>query len=183
MHLDRRVTNTSLGVSASYSGGSTTWTLPYSVATDGSEGVLAVIRQDTLEPLSVTRPAPNQVRASGNYTGTAVYIGISYSMKYTLSTLYPRDQYNRALRRGRTTVSYLDVLYRGEGMVVRVESPGRDEYTKELPEGAPEEGTVRVPIHMKNTKATITVESVGAKFLAVSGFDWEGHHHNRAERI
>src|ERR1043166_2369017 len=115
-YLDRRVSNTTPGVSAAYNAGTntTTWTLPFNVATNGSEGVLQVVKRGTtITLLTSTRPAANQIAVTGqgDLTAASVYIGVQYEFRYKFSRLYFRNRDEEPETLGWLTLRYVDVLY------------------------------------------------------------------------
>lgn len=184
-YIDRRVTGTSTGVSQSFSAGSTTWTLPYSVATNGSEGVLVVARQDSSALLTSTRPAANQIRVTGDYTAIPVFIGVLYQFKYTLSRIYLRDpQTLKAETRGRTQVRVLTIHYTDTAdLTVTVTPVGTPAKTYSKTNATPASGKLRVPVLAENTQVTIEITSSSAGPLFLSGIDWEGTFSNRGKLL
>lgn len=103
VHLDRRVTDASSGVSSAYDSATntTTFTLPYKL---NDAATMQVVTRKTLtsnagQSLTVvsTDAANRQVVVSGYHTGTPVFIGEQYTMKYEFSELH--------LQRGKNTYS------------------------------------------------------------------------------
>ena len=94
VHLDRRVTDATTGVSSTYdaSANTTTFTLPYKLNTAAT---MQVVTRKTSganagQSLTVvsTDATNRRVVVSGNHTGTAVFIGEKYTMKYEFSELH-----------------------------------------------------------------------------------------------
>ena len=94
VHLDRRVTDATTGVSSTYdaSTNTTTFTLPYKLNTAAT---MQVVTRKTSganagQSLTVvsTDATNRRVVVSGNHTGTAVFIGEKYTMKYEFSELH-----------------------------------------------------------------------------------------------
>ena len=183
-NLDRRITEATSGVSASYAAGVTTWTLPYAVATDGSEGTLCVVKASPWTVLETTRPAANQVAyAGGNLVGVPVYIGIIYPTTSTLSRLYQRDKDDKAETRGNLTLRYLTIFYEDTtDLTVTVASTGRASRTYTLAYNEPTSGKLQVPLLGRNDELTITLSSTGSGTVGFSGLDWEGTYHVRNQR-
>lgn len=188
-YLDRRVTDQTTGVSAAYSVGTdtTTWTLPFEVDTDGSEGTLMVVRRSPLSVLATSRPAANQIAVTGqgDLSAASVFIGVDYEFRYELSRLfYRRDGIPET--RGRTIIRYLDVLYHDTtGFDVEVTLQGRDPYTYtfDQEDGLPDSGTFRVPIQSRNLHTTIELVNSSPGVCAFAGLDWEGDHSQRSRRV
>ncbi len=196
-HLDRQITNTTPGVTASYSAPTTTWTLPYSLATDGSQGTLTVCRSDTntwfgdaLQTVNtgvtVTRPAANQIAVSGagNLTAVPVLIGVLYPMTWELSTIYFRNQKGGVDQRGRLRLGYIEFSYEPmTDMTITVVPQGRSpgySYVFHDPTAqqfqAPADLEImpfRVPVQCRNEDATITVTNNTPGSTRLVGFDYE----------
>jgi hypothetical protein len=88
--LDRRVKGDA--IASGFAGSTLTFTLPYKIATDGSEGTLVVARISTGAVVASTRPAINQV-AVANVTNTPAdfYIGVLFTTRYRFSTIMKRS--------------------------------------------------------------------------------------------
>jgi len=101
VHLDRRVTEGSTGVSSSYDAGTnaTTFTLPYDLGTGVTMQVVTRTSGGTLggQNLPVTATGADTVTVSGDKTSTPVYIGEQYTLKYEFSELH--------LQRGKNSYS------------------------------------------------------------------------------
>ncbi len=94
VHLDRRVTDATNGVSSTYdaSANTTTFTLPYKLNTAATMQVVTrkTSSANAGQSLTVvsTDATNRRVVVSGNHTGTAVFIGEKYTMKYEFSELH-----------------------------------------------------------------------------------------------
>lgn len=187
-HLDRRYTEASSGVSASYSAGpdTTTWTLPVAIATDGSEGTLVVTNRTTNVTYAVTRPAANQVAVTGqgDLSAANVYIGVSYTFSYTPSTFYVRLQ-ERPETGGWLIVRNLKVNYRDStDFVVTVTVTGRAApWTYTFSSSTPSTDEFRVPVQGRNKITSITLSNPTAGGCAFTSLDWEGSFTMRSRRI
>lgn len=181
--LDRRLEGTSLGVAMVASASSTTYTLPYAVAVDGSEGELIVVRQDTGQILSSSRPAPNQIRADGNLTGVPVYIGILYDFLYIPTRIYLRSEGGTPEQTGRLQLRYLDVRYsESTDLSVTVGSTGRSDHMQVIDIPEPDTGFLHLPVMAQNTQTSLTISDRSPGALRVVGLDWEGFISTRAKR-
>ena len=98
VHLDRRVTEGTSGVSASYDAGTnaTTFTLPYDLGTAATMQVVTRTSGGTLggQILPVTATATNSVTVAGDKSSTPVYIGEQYTLKYEFSELHLQQNKN-----------------------------------------------------------------------------------------
>lgn len=183
-YLDRRLLRTSPGVTVAVAGGFTTWTLPYSVAVDGSEGSLVVCVQSPPSLLTVTRPAANQVQAAGDYSATDVFIGVLYEFKYVPSTFYLRDQQGNPKPRGRLNLRYLDVFYADTtDLSVRVTPEERAVTAYPLALSAPDTDRLRVPIQSKNKDTLIEFLNGTPGGCSITGLDWEAFYHDRSRQV
>jgi hypothetical protein len=191
LYLDRRVDQTTTGVGSAYSAGpnTTTWTLPFNVATNGSEGTLVVVNRTTGLVLTTTRPAANQIMTTGqgNLTGASVYIGVLYEFRYRLSRLYFRPKDEVPETRGRLTLRWLDVIYHDTtdfDVVVTLVARNPITYSTKLAALAlPASGTTKVPIQSKNENAIIELVNFTPGVCAFSSLDWEGDFSMRDRRI
>lgn len=197
-HMDRGVTDDTTGVSSVFGGGTTTWTFPYSIATNQStDGYLAIARTDTniwLNPVGgipgvvVTRPNTNQIAVSGlgDLTGTPVLIGVLYNMTYELSTLYLRNQKGGVEQRGRLRVGYLNISHAPmTDMSVVVTPQGRGSYTYVFsdPTADVEISPFRVPIQGRNEDLTIVITNDTPGSTRLEAMDWEGEYVVRSRQM
>jgi hypothetical protein len=184
-NLDLLVTDSTPGVTVVYSGGHTTWTLPYEVNVDQStDGELSVYRTDTYVKQTVVRPAANQIRVeNANLSAVAVRIGVLYTTSIQLSKLYRRNDDGSADKTGRLQCRYIDFHYHDTtDFRVKVTPAGRSTYTYPLAQQSPDDGDLRVPVMTRADTATIVIEQVTAGGMRLSGFDWEGFYHRRNRR-
>ncbi len=184
--LDRLISSESADVSVEYDAleDETTWTLPYSLAVDGSEGVL-VAADVNGNTFNTTRPAVNQIRMTGDVSASVFVFGVRYSMAHTLSTIYQRRRdTGEAETRGRLQLRYLDVSFEDTNrFFVTVTPDGRNAQTTIFfsevldPPVSNADGKLRVPILCRNDKATIVLEDGGETikpFLSLTQLDWSG---------
>jgi hypothetical protein len=191
LYLDRRVDQTTTGVSSAYSAGpdTTTWTIPFNVATNGTEGTLVLVNRGTGLVLTTTRPAANQIRTTGqgNLTGASVFIGVLNEFRYKPSRIYFRPKDEVPETKGRLTLRFIDVLYHDTtDFDVVVTLVGRNPITysfKVAALGLPTSGKLTVPILSKNENATIELVNNSPGVCAFSSLDWEGDFSMRDRRI
>lgn len=180
IYLDRRVTETSTGVSVAFDGTKTTWTLPYAIAVDGSEGEFSIIRDSDRAVLTSAHETTNTVSVVGNYLGVPVHIGVLYRTILQFSVIYRRDpnRNNQPDIRGRSNIRYLKLHYEdATSFAVVVQAGGRLErtytFSSEDP-AVPESGIFSVPVQCENTQATITIIGDDGGSAGFSGYEWEG---------
>lgn len=184
VYLDRRVENTTPGVTISYSGGETDWFLPYDVPVDGSSGVPLVVRQDTREVIPATHIDYRILRAVGDYRTVPVYIGISYDFVYQPTRLYLRDQDGSPETRGRLQLRYLDVHFANTtDLRVVTTLQGRPSRTTNYSTPEPTSGHIRIPVQSQNTAADFTIYGPGPGAVTLTGLDWEGFYTSRTRRV
>jgi len=191
LYLDRRVDQTTTGVSSVYSAGpdTTTWTIPFNVATNGTEGTLVVVNRGIGLVLASSRPAANQIRTTGqgDLTGASVFIGVLYEFRYKPSRIYARFKDEVPETRGRLTLRMIDVLYHDTtDFDVVITLVGRNPITYSFKVAAlalPTSGRLTVPILSKNENATIELVNFSPGVCAFSSLDWEGDFSMRDRRI
>lgn len=181
-YLDRRLTEAD--VTVSYSGGVTTWTLPYSVAVDGSEGAVVVANQATDTIFGTTRPAPNQVAKTGDYSGNAVYIGVAYLSMVEPGPLNIRDGQRTPQLNGRVTFTHMDVLVADTHAI---EGYIRPSYRAPRAGGfiwssTPITGAMRWALHLRNTDFVFDLYTETAAGFRIMGLFFEGKRSGRTRR-
>jgi hypothetical protein len=187
-YLDRRIIGTEAPAAVYDSNNNwTTWTLPYAVAVNGSEGTIAVVRRSpSVVNYAVTRPDATHVRVAGqgDLTVTSVYIGVLYEFRYKLSRLYYRNRDGQAETRGRLALRYLDVHYRDTTAVAAVvTAEGRAAITYSVANALADEGILRFPIQTRNEFATIEFVNGGPGVCSLSSLEWEGDLTVRSKRV
>lgn len=180
--LDRRVKGDA--IASAFAGSTLTFTLPYKIATDGSEGTLVVARISTGAVVASTRPAINQV-AVANVPNTPAdfYIGVLFTSRYRFSTIMKRsvnrDGQPIVDARGRLQLRYLALkLHDTTDLTAVVTLDGRNPinypYTNHTtPDKAKE---FRFPVQGRNTTATIDITDSTPGILALDGAEWDGSH-------
>ena len=126
--LDRRTSLT-----GTYDGANqwTTWTLPY-VDAGTFTVVLGSGFTDVGNKLTVTRPSTTTVRALGDWSAHACYVGRNFTSRLRLSEQFVRDQKDGALVAGILKLRRLFVTYANTGYFrVEVTPKLRDTYTYE----------------------------------------------------
>lgn len=187
VNLDRLITESTPGVSAAYAGGATTWTLPYSIAGDGSEGVLNVVDRTSGATLVSTRPALNQVSvANVNMVGSPVFIGIQYQTSYTVSQFSIRAEGGdgKPDQRGRLQVRYVGISFEDStDFTVTIRVAGKTDRTYVYKSPTSASGKFSVPVLEKNVDVSVTVSCTNAGSFGWSGYEWEGTLFTRARLL
>jgi hypothetical protein len=183
-YLDRKVAG--LDCSPSYSSPNTTYTLPYSVATDGTEGTVVVVGADGTA-YTVTRPSATSVSVSGVDTHLlAVTIGLQYTFTVTLSPIIYRPALRfgdaTATLSGRLQLRWMDFWYGASRYAkVTVTPQGRTAYEYVLAKDTAESDKFHVPLLTKND-VTITITNDKPLPFFLTGATWEGLFHSRSMR-
>lgn len=188
-YLDRRVTSNSPGVSASYAAGTdtTTWTVPYSVAVDGTEGSLAVVLTDVgLQLDSTTRPSATQIAVSGqgDLSSRPVVIGLTYRSEYRPTVPFLRGQPGDPVLSGELLLHRCEILTAETNRItVSVLRKGRAGRLVRgtIPQGGV--GRVKVPVAAKRTDTTLTIGEESARGFALTALVWQGEYIVRARRV
>ena len=182
-YMDRRVTLGTPGVSVAYSGGVTTWTLPYSVATDGSEGDLRVARIDSPALLTSTRPAANQIAVVGDYHLRPVYIGVLFPFLYVPSEVVRRDPQGNAYVGGRVQLIRLSAVYtETTNLLVTVKRSLRGATSAALATPRVTKGKLLSLIQAWASEARTEISDLSPGAVALSSLVWEGKHYTEVER-
>jgi len=189
-YIDRQVAQDTTGVTEAYDtlSDTTTWTLPYNVATDGSEGTLVVARRSPAEVLTSTRPATNKIAVTGrgDLTATSVYIGVLSPFRYKMSRIYFRPKDEVPETRGRLKLNYLNIIYRDTTdfqVIVTLQGRSPYTYTFKSPDGLPASGTLHVPVQGQNEQVTIELVNNTPGICVFSSIDWEGYYATRSRRV
>jgi hypothetical protein len=168
-----------------YSDPNTTWTLPYEVATDGTQGTVEVVLANG-SVLSTTRPTATTVRATGDYSAIAVTIGVRYSFTAELSTLYIRkdDEMETPETRGRLQLRSVTLAHvASRDFTVSVTADSRAARSVTFDEAAETDGDYRVPVLTENKQARIIITNATPNPSRFSGLDWEGFYTARGQRV
>jgi hypothetical protein len=202
VRLDRKVSLT-----GSYDAGTdtTTWTLPYAVATGTS--VIAVRGGTAANKgtnVTTTRPTTTTVAATGDHSSSPFFLGIEYEMQYRFSTQYVREGTGvsttvgekMAVNLGRLQLRRWSVSYRNTGFfVVEVNPNGRSQKSYEftsaqvnLPTSAPDRvaldsGDFRFPILAKNTDVTVDIKTSSYLPAQFTQAEWEGNYVVHSRRM
>lgn len=172
--LDRRVVNPP----AVEAGGGTTWTLPFPVAVDGSEGRVAVVRLDTETELAVTRPSPTTVRAVGSFGSAPVAIGIAYNWRYVPTVIYMKNYRGETDRRAKLQLSYVRPHLSGtRSLDATVSVAGRAPVTVTLRDSTPDEGQqLNIPVFSDSRAAVIELSSDAPWPVRIGTLGWDGQY-------
>jgi hypothetical protein len=114
--LDRRIKGDAAGLVSTFLAGVVSWTLPCSIAVDGSEGTLVVARISTGQIVPSTRSGPTNVTVTGlGDIRSDCYIGVLYTWRVKLSTIMKRavgrDGREAVVTTGRLILRYLTAKF------------------------------------------------------------------------
>ncbi|WMM95125.1 tail tubular protein B [Pelagibacter phage HTVC131P] len=170
----------------------TTFTSPYGVKT----GLIAVDRTNG-NNYTATNTTGSTYTIVGNHT--ALYIGVPYESKYTMSTQFVRENTGRglvAVTSGRYQIRNISFNFENSGFFqVEVTPENRDTFTtimngyvigtstSVIGQPAISTGTLRVPVQAENTQFTLDIKSSSHLPMYIAGAEVEGYYHNRARRI
>jgi hypothetical protein len=185
-NLDRRLKGNQFPITwTGVVAGAQTWTVPYSIATDGSQGVLAVARISTGELLASTRPSATEVRVTTSVDLSAdVYVGILYPQTYEFSTVYYRRD-GVPDTRGRLNLTYASLLFsEANDITIEVTPQGRSTYTYVFRSAAGQnDGRFKFPVQARNEGLTIKLTNSKPGACRIVGLDWEGNYTTRSRRL
>jgi hypothetical protein len=170
----------------------TTFTSPYGAKT----GLIAVDRTNG-NNYTATNTTGSTYTIAGDHT--ALYIGVPYESKYTMSTQYVRENTGRglvAVTSGRYQIRNISFNFENSGFFqVEVTPTNRDTSTaimngyvigtatSVVGQPAIATGTLRVPVQCQNTEFTLDIKSSSHLPMYIAGAEVEGYYHNRARRI
>jgi hypothetical protein len=187
--LDRRLNGSDLA--STVVGSTITYTLPFNVATDGTEGTLVVVNINTGEVmLSTSRPDINHVSITTTDNPEDFYIGVLFTARYRFSTILKRST-NRDGQpivdaRGRLQLRYLKLnVHDTSDLTAVVTLDGRAAINYEYqnhstPDRAAE---FRFPVKGRNTTATIEVTDTTPGIFALDSAEWDGTHVTTTTRV
>ena len=181
-------------VTGTYASGTglTTFTSPYGAKT----GLIAVDRANG-NNYTATNTSGSTYTIVGDHT--ALYIGVPYESKYTLSPQYVRENTGRglvAVTSGRYQIRNISFNFENSGFFqVEVTPTNRDKSTSIMNgyiigtatsiigQPAIATGILRVPVQSQNSEFTLDIKSSSHLPMYISGAEVEGYYHNRARRI
>lgn len=187
-YVDLRFDNSLSGVSAAYSSGTTTWTLPFDIPDDSSHP-LAVYRKQILHSSAndyligggvFTRPAANQIACTGDYHLVSVWIGLLYDHTVTMSKLYKREQaqdgqvvsatdVTTQLRKGK--LRYKNTGYLSAVVTVTGNSTPYT-YAVDNPIHVTA-GELDVPLLANNERISVVLKNNTSRASSILGFSWD----------
>ena len=197
VHLDRRITDATTGVSSSYDAGAntTTFSLPYTLGTGVTMKVVSRASGGVSagQDFPVTASTTTSVTVAGDKTSMPVYIGEQYTMLFQFSELYmprgnrmsPVGSISHRVRYGR--ISFADTAF----FKVRVTPKGESASTyiwngNLLNETETLLGSVSLystyyqfPVMAPHNRVTIELENdspLPSRFIAC---EWEAFYHSR----
>ena len=190
VHLDHLV---QLDGTYSSDTGYTTWDLPYTL--DVETYVTAVESSTGLEVVNTERPSSTTVRALGDHTDTAHYLGVNYEMRYRFTEWTMRDSNaNVDILEGRLQVRNLMLAYHDTGYFrVEVTPYRRDTLTTEFTGnvigesliGSPTilTGKQKFPIRANSQKTTVDIVNDTYLPSHFQNASWEGLFHKRNRSV
>ena len=175
-HLDRKVNESTTGLSKSYNSGTgqTTITLPYTIdntmqmVTRNVSGD-ATIAGQIVSTVSQT-DGGNTIVVSGDYSAKKFFIGEKYTFTYQFSQQYLRTQSNTtgtrsAIREGRLQIKSWNVSYNDTGFFTTSVTPvGRSESTSTFTGTIIDSGTVN-GVNLEDGDFTFAVQSRNDKLV------------------
>lgn len=182
--LDQRVTSTGTYNAAT---NLTTWTLPYPV-----NGSLQAVLGGTYTGkkgtvIGLTNASANTVTASGDYSSGPVYIGRPYTMTYTFSPIYYKDDAKVAVPHYNLKLKNFEVLYNLTGYFsITVLPKNRETYKytytgKQLGDSGLQIGSIpigtgrfKVPVLADSLTTTISITSDSPLPCSLQAAEWEG---------
>ena len=165
VHLDQKIASSACSPVYDALSNKTIYTLPYEVPAT----LVTILRSDATYVAKDTTATvtASQIAFSGDTTGTPMWFGVPYSMRYTFSTPYVRSgQDQKALTEGRLQILRYDIKYHNAQIFkVEVASSGRDTETYEfgrsvgfyIPDQSETDGEAQVPVFGKNEDTSITI--------------------------
>lgn len=202
VHLDRRVTDATTGVSSSYdaSTNTTTFTLPYKLNTAATMQVVTrkTSSANAGQSLTVvsTDATNRRVVVSGNHTGTAVFIGEKYTMKYEFSELHlqrdkntytaqPIVNVSHRVRYGRLSygdTSFFKVTvtpYGGTASSYIFNGNLLNDPVTQVGASALYDGVFQFPVMSDHDRVTVLVENDSPLPSRLLSCEWESFYHSR----
>lgn len=168
VHLDRKKS-----ITGSYSAGTglTTWTIPYAYSGTVSVVLGSSFGVDKGKTLSVSRPTTTTITATGDYSSGAAYVGLPYTMTYTFSPFYFKDESKVTIEHYKLKMKYINVVYDNSAYFkVEVTPDQRDTYTYELTgqilgttavlgDIPTDSGSLRVPLMCGSDNLTVSIKN------------------------
>lgn len=182
VHLDHRV---SLTGSYNPTTNETTWTLPYPVDSTYKAVLNGSFAKAEGAVLTLTPTGTYTAKCAGNYTASTVYIGKPYTMTYTLSPIYFKDENKVAVPHYNLQLKNMHLFYNNSGYFqVDIEPKNRDKYIYKLVPALGDsalkvggitisKGRFKFPVfgNAETTKITITSDSMLP--CTLQGAEWE----------
>jgi hypothetical protein len=163
----------------------TTYTLPFSVATNGSEGEVVLWRTDTQVEVPSLRPTATTVTAVGNTTAIPIVMGIRYTFTAVLSPLFIRGSEGKVETTGRLQVHFVRLLSQDTTYVRATVTPVDSvtyTYTTSTIGTVAAYTVSQIPVMGKNEDTVITILNDSPRNTTYAGLDWESTYASRARR-
>lgn len=199
-HLDNKITESTSGVSTSYSSGTgqTTITIPYVIDNpvevvtrfvSGNATIPAVI----ISTVSQTNGGTSIV-VNGNHTSTKFFIGENYEFLYEFSTQFVKTTNKESIKEGRLQIRNFTVSYDNTGFFETKVTPYRRTTSTDTFSGLVvgssqinqlnlQDGNFKFSVQSKNEN--LSIQLINNSFLP-SNFinaEWEGFFHQRGKSI
>lgn len=174
----------------------TTWTLPYADTENNYEVVLGTnfgTKSGTL--IKTTKTDTTTIQATGNYAGSPVFVGKTYSTIYQFSELYLKDRDNVALLAGRLSVrsmaiDYTNSLYFRAEVTPKLRDKATYVFTGALlgtssatiGQVTPSSGQFRFPVITENRGLTVQLINDSPFPSTFQSATWEGSYVTRSRR-
>lgn len=193
-YLDRRIHAgiQSYGGSVTYVAATdtTTWTVPYTVATDGSQGTLVVCLLDPsmrVPAEDTSRPSTNSVAVQGygDLRTEEVYLGLLYDTEIEFDAPTFRDREGKTQTGGWLTIRFLEALlessvYLKAEVTVDGQTVQTHTFNKQVPT---DDMGLRAAIQSRADRATIKLLNDTPAGFYITGLDWEGTFTRRNRRL
>lgn len=164
----------------------TTWVLPYSDSAP-HEVILGggFPTSDRGNNLLTTRPSSTTVRALGDWSAAACYVGKNYTMRYRFSEQFVRDGKDVSITTARLKMRRMTVAYANTGYFRAEVTPlGRSTYTYEftghtvgltvLGESAISTGSFKFPVSAGTSGLKIDIISDSYLPCSLQSAEWDG---------
>lgn len=200
--MDRGVRSEDCTVAFDAASNKTTITLPYEtleelhVAARGSDEV----HPEGLKVPVFDRPAPNQLRLNGDFTGRKLMVGQKYLARYVFSVFYMRSSEAAggvsANANGRLQLRYLSVDYTDTGYFRVVSTPRGRSSSEKIFSGRVlgissgktgaynlATGRFRIPVMSRNTDANIAIECDSFLPASFTSAEWEATYTSLSRKV
>jgi len=194
--LDHQFTESDCTVSYSAGTDLTTITIPY-----GTPATLGFYRTDngTFAPITATRTGEATYTVAGDITAYEFTGGLNYTMEYTFSTQYIREETQTGestIQDGRLQLQYLSLIYQSTSYFTAEVTPKSNvtnTYTfsgrilgdeDAVADGIPSDtGEFKFPVFAENTAVTIKLKSDQPYRCSFGSVEWTARFRQKAKRF